>query len=74
MLFSIKTCPVLGEKSNTESRREMITKSFNADPYPGIDEKLRLAKLLNTSQRSIEKAFERMRSKKAEEGMFKKSE
>ena len=48
-------------------------KSFKANPYPGIQEKLHLAKLLNTSQKVIENWFGNMREKKSKEGILKKS-
>ena len=68
------TCPILGKKHKTESEVKILMKSFKANPYPGKEEKFRLAKSLNTSQITIEKWFCWMRGKKSKEGFMEISE
>ena len=54
---------MLGRKRKTESQVEILTISFKANPYPGIEEKHQLAKSLNISQLAIEKWFSNRRIK-----------
>ena len=65
-------CPILGKKSKTESQVELLMKIFEANPYPGIKEKLQLAKLLNISEKEIENWFRSIRERKSKQGIMKK--
>ena len=64
-------CPILGKKNISEYQVEILTKSFEANPYPGIKEKLQLAKSLNMSQKEIENWFGNIRGKKSKQGFMK---
>ena len=72
--FLIKTCPILASKTIGGNTKDILMKSFEADPYPGKREKLQLAKSLNTSQKTIENWFGNMRARRSKEGILKKSE
>ena len=65
---------ILGIRRKADSQVDMLRKSFNIDPYPGYEEKLQLAKMLNMSQKHIENWFGGMRRTKSIEGVLKRSE
>ena len=63
--------PILGRKWKTASQVQILMKSFEANPYPGIKQKRQLAKSLNISQITIENWFGSMRHKKSKQGILK---
>ena len=66
--------PILGKKRKTNSQVETLTKSFEANAYPGEEDKHQLAKLLNISKRQVDQWFCNRRSKKLRDTMPNKSE
>ena len=49
-------------------------KSFEANPYPGIEEKCVLAKSLSTTLKAIDNWLGSMRRQKSKEGILDRSE
>ena len=53
-----------------EYRNKILMKSFQANPLPKKEEKLRLVKSLNISEKRIESWFKNIRYKKRAQGLL----